>query len=218
MNIVTLLVRRIGACLALCAMAAPLSVSASGNRAITFMQKGGWADVSWYQNDGSCLYLVGSVSSFENTSRMPGYVNPYALSYVSVEMYDLCTQTYTSYYAVDSTELMLGASGARHARVSGVVPASSCVTAPNRPIECRIAALSVDLRWNAYEAPTHETNAEHNYETGIGMYSYRFTGSYARAEVSGQVLDGGIPLFLLPVRSGQLRDSQTNSVTINSNH
>ena len=218
MKTVMLMIRGVGLWLVLCALAVPFSANARGNRAITFMQKGGWVTAIWYQNDGGCLYLVGSISSFENTTRMFGYVNPYAVSYVSVEVYDICTQAFSRYSAVDSVELTLGAAGALHARVSGVVPANVCTTVPNRPIDCRDAQLAVDLRWDAYGDPVRMIDGSHDYENGIGMFSFQFTGSFARAEVTGHVMDGDIPLFLAPVRSGEIRDSRSNSVTIYPNN
>jgi hypothetical protein len=217
MKTIMLMTRKIVACLALCVVLLPQHAEARGNRAITYMQKGAWGMVTWYQNDGACLYLTGFLSSFESTTRMFKYVNPYALTYVSVDIYDVCTNTRYRYDVRDSTELAITAAGEMQARVSGVSPASVCVTELNQPSECHDTSLAIDLRWDAYEDPVQITNSEHDYEAGLGMYSYRFTGSYARALVTGDVLDGDVPLFLAPVRSGELRTGHGNSVTIYSN-
>lgn len=211
------LARKIVACLALYVALLPQHAEAAGNRASTYMQKGAWGTVIWYQNDGACLYLEGFLSSFESTTRMFKYVNPYAVTYVSVDIYDVCANTRYRYNVVDSTELAITAAGETQARVSGVAPASFCVIKPNQQSVCHDASLAINLRWDAYEDPVQITNSEHNHESGIGMYSYRFTGSYTRAEVTGDVLDGDIPLFLAPVRSGELRTGHGNSVTIYSN-
>ena len=217
MKTILLMARTLVSSVVLCVALLPLHGEARGNRAITYAQDGAWGTATWYQNDGGCLYLVGFISSFESTTRMFKYVNPYAVTYVSVDIFDACTRNRYRYDIIDSTELTITASGDNRARVSGVAPASVCVTEPNQPSECHDTMLTVDLLWDAYEEPIQERNSSHNYETGVGMYSYRFTGSYVRAEVTGDVLDGGVPLFLAPVRSGELRTGRGNSVTIYSN-